>query len=160
MVKFIIAAKIFRPCDRSSIPFSPGIVSGVFASLEAGDVAAPISVNFDKEKVSMKIKTNVKAGFEPNKTGDGLSNNHNQATARSLKVKSGVKAGAVNPNHNQTTARSLKVKTNVKAGVTPIIIDELVIHVNVEPGKYNHNQTVARGLNVKGGVKAGIIVVC
>jgi len=49
----------------------------------------------------------------------------------------------------------MKVKTNIKAGLTPIIIDELVVHVNVEPGKYNHNQTITRGLKVKSGVKAG-----
>ncbi|MCG3159885.1 MAG: hypothetical protein JMDDDDMK_00910 [Acidobacteria bacterium] len=35
----------------------------------------------------MKIKTNVKAG--------GLSDNHNQTTARGLKVKSSIKAGTV-----------------------------------------------------------------
>jgi hypothetical protein len=65
----------------------------------------------------MKVKTNVKAG--------GLSVNHNQKAARSLKVKSGAKAGSptlplpppCKTNHNQTAARSLKVKTNVKAGI-------------------------------------------
>ena len=61
----------------------------------------------------MKIKTNVKAG--------GWSNNHNQTVVRSLKVKSGVKAGVVGPeyrkpNHNQTVASGLKVKSGVKAG--------------------------------------------
>jgi len=35
----------------------------------------------------MKINTNVRSG--------GLNANHNQALARSLKVKSGVKAGAI-----------------------------------------------------------------
>ena len=65
----------------------------------------------------MKVKTNVKAG--------GLSANHNQKAARSLKVKSGAKAGSptlplpppCKTNHNQTAARSLKVKTNIKAGI-------------------------------------------
>jgi hypothetical protein len=60
----------------------------------------------------MRIKTNVNAG--------GIGLQHNQKVARSLKVKTNIKAGRKpggdKPNHNQTTARGLKVKTNVKAG--------------------------------------------
>jgi hypothetical protein len=74
----------------------------------------------------MKIKTNVKAGRRPD---EPLWNNHNQTAARSLKVRSGVKAGALTSNHNQTVARGLKVKSSVKAGALSA----------------NHNQSVARG---------------
>ena len=56
----------------------------------------------------MKIKSNVKAGV--------LSGNHNQTAARSLKVRTNVKAGA-SINHNQTVSRGLKVKSGVKAGI-------------------------------------------
>ena len=33
-----------------------------------------------------------------------------------MKIKTKIKAGSQGPQHNQTIARSLKVKTNVKAG--------------------------------------------
>ena len=69
----------------------------------------------------MKVKTKVKAG--------GLVPNHNQKAARSLKVKSGAKAGSptlplpppCKDNHNQTAARGLKVKSNVKAGLIIVV---------------------------------------
>jgi hypothetical protein len=47
-----------------------------------------------------------------------------QNNAKTLKIKSNVKAGAVDmyrKNHNQTAARGLKVKTNVKAGLLPAV---------------------------------------
>jgi hypothetical protein len=73
---------------------------------------AAIHFNFSrKETISMKIKTNVKAG--------GISPNHNQTVARGLKVKSGVKAGGMTQQHNQTIAKGLKVKTGIKAGAWP-----------------------------------------
>ena len=55
----------------------------------------------------MRIKTNVKAG--------GIQLQHNQ-TIRSVKVKSGVKAGKITTNHSQQISRSLKVRSGVKAG--------------------------------------------
>jgi hypothetical protein len=91
----------------------------MIAGLEAEDAAAARKQSKPKRRCKqVKVKTNVKAG--------GLSANHNQKAARSLKVKSGAKAGsptlplpppAPQANHNQTAARSLKVKTNVKAGI-------------------------------------------
>jgi hypothetical protein len=56
-----------------------------------------------------------------------------------MKIKTNVKAGAIDPNHNQSVACGLKVKSGVKAGGIQL----------------NHNQTVARGLKAKSGVKAG-----
>jgi hypothetical protein len=85
--------------------------------VEAALLAA-INFNFSrKETISMKIKTNVKAGR--------LSANHNQTVARGLKVKTNVKAGDWTNQHNQTVAHGLKVKTGVKAGQsdTPIVRD-------------------------------------
>jgi len=97
------------------------------AVLEAEDAATPCNVNvyIQKEKASMKIKSNVKAGDYP-----ALSINHNQKVALGLKVKSGVKAGCMpekveshgDSNHNQTVARGFKLKTDVKAG--GIILDD------------------------------------
>jgi hypothetical protein len=46
-------------------------------SLEAEDVAVPFKVNIQKEKDSMKIKTNVKAG-------GFIGVNHNHTVARGL----------------------------------------------------------------------------
>jgi len=46
----------------------------------------------------MKIKSNVKAGrLDDPSPGGGRSLNHNQKVARSMKLKSGVKAGLVAP---------------------------------------------------------------
>jgi hypothetical protein len=49
-----------------------------------GDGRIPAKPKTEGEQ-TMKVKTNVKAG--------GLTHNHNQTAARSLKVKSGVEAG-------------------------------------------------------------------
>jgi hypothetical protein len=64
--------------------------------------------------MQMKKKTKVTTG--------GLSTNHNESQARDkapgLKIKTGVKAGAINHNETQMidAVPSLKVKTDVKAG--------------------------------------------
>src|SRR5262245_1915379 len=90
------------------------------ADLEAEDAAQnhqSLNINFDKEKVSMKIKSNVKDGsFQ-------WGRNHNQTLAHGLKVQTDVKAGndggitaRVTFNHNQTVAQGLKVKSGIKAG--------------------------------------------
>jgi len=65
----------------------------------------------------MKIKTNVKAGHAFGGGGGAGRINHNQAVARSLKVKSNLKAGVGDPT-------GLKVKTNVKAGSFPHLRSE------------------------------------
>ena len=72
---------------------------------------------------AIRVKTDVKAGFNPQPEPPGVDSNHNQTVAHILKVKTDIKAG-FNPqpdppgaaNHNQTIARGLKVKTNIKAG--------------------------------------------
>jgi hypothetical protein len=81
----------------------------------SGNNAAIILI---KEKETMRVKTNVKAGDN----GDKIATNHNQTVARGLKIRTNVKAGGINTlNHNQTAARGLKVKSGVKAGPEPII---------------------------------------
>jgi hypothetical protein len=63
----------------------------------------------NKEKTTMRSKTNVRAG--------GTQQQHNQTVARSLKVKTNVKAGRITANHNQTVAQGSKVKSDIKAGL-------------------------------------------
>lgn len=64
----------------------------------------------------------------------------NVSAQSGMKIKSTVRAGALDPNHNQTIARGLRVRSNVKAGKITV----------------NHNQTVARGLKVRTNIKAGL----
>jgi hypothetical protein len=52
--------------------------------------------------------------------------------------------------HNQAVAKGLKVKTNVKAGDK----DPWPDPPSTPPPVPNHNQTMAQGLNMKTGVKA------
>ncbi len=68
-----------------------------------------------------------------------------------MKIKTNVKAGAVSPNHNQTVKRGLKVRSGVKAGA-------VIVPDGPERGGgrgANHSQTLARSLRVRSGVKAG-----
>jgi len=106
-----------------------------------------------KGKTTMKIETNVKAGE--------ITLNHNQTAARSLKVRSKVKAGGM-PNHNRAVANGLKVKSGVKAGImqnqhNQNVTRGLKVKSGVKAGimENQHNQTMARGLKVKSGIKAG-----
>jgi hypothetical protein len=89
------------------------------------------SENTKNQPKGMIVKSSVKAG------GDQINhctvcNNHNETLSReakSLRVKSNVKAGflPICHNHNQTIMRGLRVKSNVKAGIRC----------------QNHNQTLA-----------------
>src|SRR5215831_19125632 len=64
-----------------------------------------------KETTAMQIKTNVKAGVDgPVCPEWGCGMNHNQTVAHGLRVKSNMKAGAMQMQHNQIAARGLKVK--------------------------------------------------
>jgi hypothetical protein len=88
----------------------------------------------------VKIKTYMTAGKNVGDcTTSDCGGNHNQTTARGLKVKTNVKAGDWSNQHNQTIKRGLKVKSGVKAGGMPL----------------QHNQTMARALKVKTGINAG-----
>ena len=86
-------------------------------------------------QAGMKVKTNLKAGDY----GPGGGTNHNQTVARSLRVKSNIKAGRILVNHNQSVARSMRVKSGMKGGFNP--------------------QPEPPGLRIKSGVKAGGILV-
>jgi len=56
-----------------------------------------------------------------------------------MRIKTNVKAGALQPNHNQTMARGLRVKTKIKVGLIP---DGPESTGGLNP---NHNQTLAKG---------------
>ena len=59
------AKNILHPREGFRFSFPRVQVKGIFANLEAEDMATPfnVNVNIQKEKTSMKIKTNVKAGI-------------------------------------------------------------------------------------------------
>jgi steroid delta-isomerase len=60
----------------------------------------------------MKTNSNLKAASGTLQTDQ--RSNQTQATARSLKIKTGVKAGALGDNHNQTVVRCLRLKSSLK----------------------------------------------
>ena len=65
----------------------------------------------------MKVQTTVKAGaFRGHYHNEQVAGVAPKAPAKSLRVKTSVKAGAIVWNHNETCAKALTVKTGVKAG--------------------------------------------
>jgi hypothetical protein len=66
-----------------------------------------------------------------------------------MRVKTTVKAGALQPNHNEALVRvrGLKVQTSIKAGHWPI--------------STNHNEALVRvpSLKVQTGIKAGGVII-
>jgi len=113
---FTIAARPKHPYAKKYIPASPAISPLVFACVGGGasaglgaEDAAALNINPEKERTSMKIKKNVKAGE--------VNIQRNQKVVHGLKIKTNVKAGdgtgetgpkKITTNHNQTVARGLK----------------------------------------------------
>lgn len=60
----------------------------------------------------METRLNLNTATNPQQTEQ--RDNQNQGTARSLKIKSSVKAGALNDNHNQTVRHGLRLKSSLK----------------------------------------------
>lgn len=60
----------------------------------------------------METKSNLNTATNTQQTGQ--RDHQNQGTARSLKIKSSVKAGALSDNHNQTVMRGARLKSSLK----------------------------------------------